>query len=169
MTFTRLLGLVLRWLVIGAAALVSIGFLVGFFASFGDGPMGLLPGGRLHRGDMVSSVGVNWSFVDPIQEIELQLLEPERSRRVWVVRHGEQVFVPCGYLQVPFFKQWHKDAVQDGRAVIRIRDKRYPVTLVRVKDPTIYARVAQRFQRKYNASLYDPETAWIFRVEPRRS
>ncbi len=94
MTITRMLGRVLRWLVIGAATLVSIGFLVGFFASFGDGPMGPLPGGRLHKGYMVSSVGVNWSFVDPIQLIELQLLEPEHSRTVWVVRHGEEIFVP---------------------------------------------------------------------------
>jgi len=169
MTFTRMLGTVLRWLVIGAVTIVSIGFLVGFFARFGDGPIGPLPGGRLHKGDMVASVGVDWAFLDPIQEIELQLLEPEHSRTVWVVRHGEEIFVPCGFLDVPFFKRWHVDAVRDGRAVIRIQGKRYPVTLVRVQDRTIYARVAQRFQRKYGTPPYDPETAWIFRVDPRRS
>jgi hypothetical protein len=168
MTFTRLLGALLRWLVIGAATLVSIGFLVGFFARFGDGPIGPLPGGRLHDGEMVDSVGVDWSFVDGVQEIELQLLHPERSRTTWVVVHGGDLYVPCGYLQVPFFKHWHLDALRDGRAVVRIRGRRYPVTLVKVEDPTIYARVAQRLARKYGTPEYDPETAWIFRLYPRQ-
>lgn len=167
MTFGRMLGSVLRGLVIGAVVLVSVGFLVGFFARFGDGPMGPLPGGALRRGDPVDSVGVDWTFAENLQEIELQLLDPERSRTVWVVRHGQDLYVPCGFLQVPGFKQWHKDAERDGRGLLRIQGKLYPVQLVRVKDPVIYDRVSQRLARKYDRPPYDPDEAWIFRVDPR--
>lgn len=167
MTFGRLLRSAFRAVVISAAALVSVGFLVGFFARFGDGPMGPLPGGPLRDGDLVSAEGVDWSFVNPVREIELQLLNPARSRTTWVVVHGGQLYVPCGFVQVPFFKRWHEEAMRDGRAVVRIQGRRYPVRLVRVTDPTIYQRVAERLVRKYPGPFPEPDEVWIFRLDPR--
>lgn len=167
MTFSRLLLSGVRWLIIAAATIVSVGFLVGFFARFGDGPMGPLPGGALRKGDRAASAGLDWSFAADEEEIELQLLDPDRSRRVWVVLHGGDLYVPCAFLWVPGLKQWHEEAVRDGRAVVRIQGKRYPVQLVRVKDPVIYDRVGQRFARKYATARYDPEDTWIFRLDPR--
>jgi len=167
MTFGRLLLSGARWLIIGAATIVAVGFLLAFFGRFGDGPMGPLPGGTLRRGDPAASVGLDWGFAADEEEIELQLLDPDRSRRVWSVLHGGDLYVPCAYLWVPGFKQWHKQAVRDGRAVVRIQGRLYPVQLVRVKDPIIYDRVAQRFARKYGRERYDPEEAWLFRLDPR--
>jgi hypothetical protein len=167
MTFGRLLRSALRGLLIAAAAIVSVGFLVGFFARFGDGPMGLVPGGPLRKGDLLQSVELDWSFAAEVEEIELQLLDPDRSRTVWVVLHGGDLYVPCAYLGVPGFKRWHQEAVRDGRAVVRIQGRRYPVQLVRIRDPIIYSRVAQRMARKYGTPPYDPGDAWLFRLDPR--
>jgi hypothetical protein len=100
-------------------------------------------------------VGLDWSFAADEEEIELQLLDPDRSRTVWVVLHGGDLYVPCAFLWVPGFKQWHEQAVRDGRAVVRIQGRLYPVQLVRVKAPIIYDRVAQRLARKYGRPRYD--------------
>jgi hypothetical protein len=113
---------------------------------------------------------VDWSFADPIEEVELQLLVPPRSRTTWVVVHGGQPYVPCGFAQVPFLKQWNRDALKDGRALLRIGGRRYPLKAVRITDRTIYSRVTQRLARKYGTgagATPDPKDLWIFRLDPR--
>jgi len=169
MTLGRLLRGLFRWIIISAVVLVAGGMLVGFFTRFGDGPMGPLPGGRLHAGEMVSAQGVDWSFVQDVGEVELQLLDPPRSRLTWAVVHGGGLYVPCGFVDIPFFKQWHKEAAADGRAVLRVNGRRYPVQAVRITDPTLHARISQRVARKYDSPLGSPNSVWIFRLDPRNS
>ena len=170
MTFGALVRGFFRWLVIGGLAGLAVAALFALFARFGDGPIGPLPGGALRRGDMMSASGVDWSFASELDSVELQLLSPPRSRTTWLVVHGGELYVPCGFLQVPGFKQWPHEAESDGRAVVRIEGYRYPVRAVRVKDPRLYTRVAQRVARKYGVGAGeapDPEQLWIFRLEPR--
>ncbi len=170
MTFGALLRGVVRWIVIGGLAGLALIGLVAGLARFGDGPIGPLPGGALRRGDLVSASGVDWSFAENLYSVELQLLSPPRSRTTWLVVHGGELYVPCGFLEIPGFKQWPHEAESDGRAVVRIEGRRYPMRAVRVKDPRLYARVAERVARKYGlgeGQAPDPERLWIFRLEPR--
>jgi hypothetical protein len=170
MTSGQLIRTLFRWLV--TAGIVGLGVLglFAFFARFGDGPIGPLPGGVLRGGDVVSAQGVDWSFADDVKEVELQLEVPPRSRTVWIVVHGGQLYVPSAFVGIPGFEQWPREAEEDGRAVLRLKGRRYPVQAVRVRDPRIYARVEERLARKYGmdpAALPDPDGTWIFRLDPR--
>ena len=48
-------------------------------------------------------------------------------------------------------KTWHQAALADGRAVLRIQGKRYPVTLTKVDDPTLLNGVREVATGKYPA------------------
>jgi hypothetical protein len=168
-TYGGFLRRILRGL--GLLALVALAgvTVVGVLARFGDGPLGLLPGGPLRKGELSSAEGVDWSFAEGIREVELQLLAPPRSRTTWIVVHGGQLYIPCGFLRVPLWKQWPHEALRDGRGLLRVGGKRYPVQLVKVADPEIYARVIQRVAHKYGfeGEQADPAQVWIFRLDPR--
>jgi hypothetical protein len=70
------------------------------------------------------------------------------------------------------WKQWPEQAVQDGRAVIRIDGKRYERQLVRILDdrPVLEA-IAAEANRKYGAGLSanmaESGDVWFFALEPR--
>ena len=70
------------------------------------------------------------------------------------------------------WKQWPEQAVQDGRAVIRIDGKRYECQLVRILDdrPVLEA-IAAEANRKYGAGLSanmaESGDVWFFALEPR--
>jgi len=139
-------------------------------ARYHDGPLGIIAGGPLRSGELLPSTGVNWSFVDPVREIELQLVDPPRSRTVWVVVREGQLYVACGFLKVPLWKQWPHQALKDGRAVARILGKRYEFRTVRVEDPDVHASVTALVAQKYGLRREgpaDPDSTWVFRLDPR--
>ena len=70
------MGILIRVLAIVIALIVAL--LVG--TRFLDGPIGLVPGGALRSGELVSGQEPNWSFVRDVREVELQLLDPAASR-----------------------------------------------------------------------------------------
>src|SRR4030095_2855093 len=70
----------LRWLGFAVAARVaSVGAVV-LAARFSDGPWGLLAGGPLTSGELVTGSEPDWSFAKDVMEIEFQLVDPPRSR-----------------------------------------------------------------------------------------
>jgi hypothetical protein len=157
---------------LGIAVLVLVGLLcvVAAGARCADGPVGVLAGGPLRSGEWAAEPVADWSFAAEIPTIELQLLEPARSRTVWIVVHEGRAYVPCGFLDVPLWKQWPHEALADGRAVLRIEGRRHPVQAVRVEDPEEYAAVARVAAAKYGfASEGTPsrDQVWIFRMDPR--
>lgn len=160
----------LRWLGIAVAALVALLVALGIVARFLDGPLAILPGGPLEAGELVAGSDVDWSFATDLDVIELGLAEPPRSRTVWLVVYENELYVPCGFLGVPIWKQWPYQALADGRAVLRVAGKRYERQAVRVTDPVLHARVSALVNEKYvgaaePAAMND---VWIFRMEPRR-
>ena len=160
----------LRWFATACAVLLAALVLLAIVARFADGPIGLFAGGPLRSGELISDPDLDWSFVEPVQEIELQLLEPPRSRTVWIVFHEGHPYVPCGFLKVPLWKQWPHQAVRDGRAVVRIDGKRYERQAVRVTDAELYAALAARVAEKYGgggSGTPDPDSVWFFRLDPR--
>jgi hypothetical protein len=156
---------VLRWVLRGVAVLVLIFAAVVVVARFSDGPLGPLAGGPLEAGETVTGP-VDWSFVEDVDTIELQLVTPPRSRTVWVVVHEGAAYVPCGLPGFRLWKQWPHEALEDGRAVLRIDGKLYRSRLVKVEDPALHGEVARVVMEKYGVEgEFDGDTLWIFRIE----
>jgi hypothetical protein len=62
-------------------------------------------------------------------------------------------------------KGWHKLALEDGRATLRIRGERYPVTLSKVDDPALQDAVLAVLARKY--PNHPSGEYWVFAVTSR--
>ena len=175
----------LRWIGIALAVLVLGLVAVAIVARSLDGPLrplplALLPGGPLRAGELVTGPEPDWSFARDIEVMEFQLLEPARSRNIWLQVHEGKLYVACGYMNSwwgRLWKQWPHDAMKDGRAVIRIDGKRYEREVVRVTDPALFWTVVEKSRRKYGSeedpALPDPlpsvEEAgvWLFEMAPR--
>jgi hypothetical protein len=154
----------LRWLVrivLGVAVLVGVVF---FGARFLDGPLGPIPGGALESGVMVSGAVADWSFATDVPEIALQLESQSRSRTTWILVHEGKAYIPAS-TEYPPGKSWHRLALEDGRATLRIDDKRYRVTLAKVEDAAVTSAVREVASRKYPSR--PPGDAWLFQVTSR--
>jgi len=162
--------LVLQWVAsLLSIALATLAF-VAIFARFMDGPVAAFPGGPLVVGRLVAERDVDWSFAESLDTIELQLVEPPRSRTVWFVLHEGALYVPCGVPNFTLWKQWPHQAREDGRAVLRVDGRRYERQAVQVTDPKEWTPVLQLVTQKYGVG--DPADAgaddvWIFRMDPR--
>jgi hypothetical protein len=58
----------------------------------------------------------------------------------------------------------------DGRAVIRLEGRRYPVELQRADDEALRRELLAGLAAKYDVALGegdDAENVWIFRIDPR--
>jgi hypothetical protein len=134
-----------------------------------DGPLGPIPGGALEAGEEVAVPVTDWSFAADVGEIELQLTSQSRSRITWFLVHEGEAYVPCS-VGFPPGKSWHRDAAVDGRAVLRIGGKRYPVTLTKLEDAETSERLAtleSEMERKYGRTIPGGEGVWLFRVASR--
>ena len=161
---------VARWTGVALALLIAATGVVVVAARFSDGPIGPIAGGPLSKGELLPSRGVDWSFVEPVREIELQLVDPPRSRTVWVVFHEGALYVPCAFLDLTLWKKWPHQALRDGRAVARILGKRYAFEAVRVEDDPAFRDVLRRVAEKYdltNDRELEGDTTWVFELVPR--
>jgi hypothetical protein len=152
----------IRWLGIGVAiAAVSIA-LFAWGARLADGPIGMFPGGPFESGDWVSEELIDWTFAANLPEIELQSGSPARSRTTWILVAEGEAYVPCS-LSFPPGKSWHREALQDPDAVVRIEGKRYRRKLVKIDDPPLEQQLLEAAQRKYQPP---PSSAgvWFFRL-----
>lgn len=160
----------LRGLLVTIVALaVGLGLVV-VAARYLDGPLWMIAGGPLDTGEWVESQGLDWSFAADLPTLELQLLNPPRSRTVWMIHHAGALYIACGFMENTFWKQWPHEAFIDGRAVVRIDGRRYPVELVRSTDDRIRKAVLEQAARKYGVPLdegEDGESVWVFRVDSR--
>ncbi|MCX5740839.1 MAG: hypothetical protein NTZ61_20530 [Proteobacteria bacterium] len=155
---------VLRWIirvVVGLALLIVVAF---FGARFLDGPLGPIPGGALVSGERVSEPVADWSFAKDVPEIALQLASQSQSRTTWILVSDGKAYIPAS-TEYPPGKTWHRLALEDGRATLRIDGKLYPVTLAKVEDPLSVATVRDVASRKYPSR--PPGDAWLFQVTSR--
>lgn len=159
----------LRWLFRIVAGLVVLVALLFLGARMHDGPLGPIPGGPLVAGEEVREPVADWSFAKDVDEVELQLVAQTRSRTTWILVHEGQAYVPCS-LGFPPGKSWYRDAAQDGRAVLRIEGRRYPVTLEKLDDAAaqqLEAVMLAEVERKYGRPPPSDAGVWIFRVRSR--
>ncbi len=160
---------------IAIAVLLAVALVIG--ARLGDGPIAIIPGGALEAGELVAGAEPDFTFARDHSEMEFQLVEPPRSRVIWLQVHDKRLYVVSGYMNSTLgklWKQWPAQALKDGRAVIRIDGKRYERQLVRILDdrPLLEA-IAAEVNRKYGAALRADMAAsgdaWFFALEPRDS
>lgn len=158
--------IVFRWITRIALAFVILVGLVVVGARFHDGPLGPLPGGALASGELSREPVADWSFAAEVQEIEMQLETQSRSRTTWLIVHEGKAFIPCSS-DFPPGKSWHRSALEDGRAVVRVNGRRYPVTLRRVEDASVLAPVREVGARKYPRR--PAGELWLFALTSRSS
>jgi hypothetical protein len=162
MTLLRGLGIALLALLV-AAGIVLVG------ARFADGPLGPIPGGPLAAGERLDAARVDWSFARDARELELQLVEPARSRTTWLVVHDGVLYVPAGYMRSGT-KRWPQQALRDGRVVLRVEGRLVERQAVRVTDPEVREAVVAQLLEKYELPPGEgtgPDDLWIFRMDPR--
>lgn len=155
---------VLRWVVRIVVMLVALVVLVMVGARFHDGPLGPIPGGPLASGSVVAEPVTDWSFAADISEIELQLEAQSKSRTTWIIGHEGKAYIPAA-TEFPPGKTWHRAALEDGRATLRIAGKRYPVTLTKVEDPALVGTIRAVALRKYPPR--PGGEVWLFAVTSR--
>lgn len=131
-----------------------------------DGPLGPLPGGALESGVVVTVPVTDWSFVKDVQEIELQLDAQDLSRTTWIVVSDGRAYVPAS-TKFPPAKTWHRKALEDGRATLRIDGKKYPVTLEKVEDEALVKSVGDAARQKYAPPPGGSDGVWFFAVTSR--
>ena len=143
---------------------------------FADGPNRLFSGGPLVAGEMHAGPEPDWSFVDGVRTIELQLLDPPRSRRIWTAEHDGRLYVWSGYMGTAvgrLWKKWPVQAERDGRAVLRIEGRRYERRLVRIESGAVLDGVAAAIRAKYPSQVtraaVEAGDAWVFEAAPRRA
>jgi hypothetical protein len=163
------MGRWLRWLGLGAGALVAVACLVAVAARFSDGPIGAFPGGPLAAGELVREPVSDWSFAKDIGSIELEVnSQSPRSRTVWLAVVDGVLYVPCGF---PESKTWPHQALRDGRVVLRIDGRRYERQALREADPERLRRLGAELARKYGVGDEEAAVAgrdvWFFRMDPR--
>jgi hypothetical protein len=167
----------LKWVAgLIAVVVLLVGALV-LGARFADGPIAIIPGGPLEAGELVTGPEPDFTFARDIPEMELALVDPPQSRTIWLQVHDKKLYVVSGYMNSAvgkLWKQWPDQALQDGRAVVRIDGKRYERQLVRIlDDQVVLEAIAAEVDRKYGAALSAEMAAsgdaWFFALEPRAS
>jgi hypothetical protein len=158
-----------------ALAVLITGVLVA--ARFADGPWAMIAGGPFTSGEMHQGGEPDWSELKDTVTLEFQSLEPARSRTTWLAVHEGRVFIPSGYMTTTWgriWKRWPVEAERDGRVILRVNDKLYDRTLVRVEQAPELEPVLAELGRKYapdGAPLpLDAVTSgylWIFELTPR--
>jgi len=149
------------------ATLAVLGVVAFFAPRFAhDGPLGPIPGGPLRAGELFELPVSDWSFATDVAEIELQLESQRHSRMTWILVRDGAAYVPCS-LGFPPGKSWYRDAQADGRAVLRIEGKRYPVTLTKDDDPSLADFARAEVTRKYGNPPPGEGGAMFFRVASR--
>jgi hypothetical protein len=159
---------------LGALVLLIVITLVG--ARFADGPVAIIAGGPFTSGELVTGPEPDWSFVRDTQEVEFQLVDPARSRTTWILDHEGRIFIPSGYMTTTWGKLWKKwpiEALEDGRAILRIGDKLYERELVRIEEGPLVEPLTAQLSRKYLGDAeMGPEAVtsgylWLFELAPR--
>lgn len=164
-----------KWLATALGLLVLLIVVLVFAARFKDGPIVIIPGGPLRAGELVSGEEPDWTFARDVMEMEFQLEDPPISRIVWLQVVDKKLYVVSGYMNSTvgkLWKKWPAKAEQDGRAVIRIGDKRYERRFVRIKDDrALLDAIGAEASRKYGVGLTgdmaESGDVWFFALEPR--
>lgn len=140
----------------------------------GDGPKYVFSGGPLESGEIHQGAEPNWEFVKDVSTLEMQLVEPPLSRRVWVAEYEGKLYVWSGYMGTTVGRLWKKWPVQAERnnlAVIRVDGIRYERQLNRIKSGEILDGLSQIIRAKYPSQMsreaVEAGEVWVFELSAR--
>ncbi|MDA1369667.1 MAG: hypothetical protein O2971_02755 [Proteobacteria bacterium] len=143
---------------------------------FADGPNRVFSGGPLIAGEIHTGEDPDWSFVNTIPTIEMQLLEPSTSRRIWTVEHEDKLYVWSGYMNSMvgrLWKRWPVQAERNGRAILRINGTRYERELIRIQAGDeldgITAAITNKYPSQTTRATVEQGGVWLFEAAPRRN
>ena len=139
-----------------------------------DGSDFVFSGGPLVSGEMHTGPEPDWSFTNDITTIELQLVDPPRSRTIWVGEHDGKLYVFSAYMRSAvgrLWKSWPRQAEQDGRAVLRIDGRRYERQLRRIESGPalegITASIGAKYSYDISRDIVERGDVWMFEAAPR--
>lgn len=176
---------VIKWLgVVIASFVVLIGVAWGGMR-MNDGPVEFWPwftisiGGPFRSGEVAPSPS-DWSFIEDLEEIEIQTLNPTTSRTVWVPVIDGQLYIVSGYMNSfigGLWKHWPSYLEEDNRILIRVDGKIYEQRLERIMSGEITDQVMSKVVHKYFGApdqvipgageAVTTGSAWLFEVLPR--
>lgn len=120
-------------------AIVGLIALLVLVSRLADGPMiEMLPGGPLTSGELVANGPRDWRFLSEHMYVEFE--SDGRSRKTSILTIDGDAYIPAS-LGFPPFNTWHKKALTNPDALIRIAEKRYPRRLNKIDDPGIEVRL----------------------------
>ncbi len=173
----------------GAVLLAIVGLMITQRVS--DGPLEFLQGGPFTTGELVEAPVADWSF-GVGKNTEFELVGFGTSRTAGYIMHDGVAYMTCdlGFMWnrmepgttklllnlIYIFKDWHTDALEDGRAQLRIDGKIYRAQFVRADDPVVIAALRAELEalgREYfapselgPAPTEGPNDVWFFRMDP---
>ena len=165
----------IKWLlVIIAVLLIAFGTFL-FSLRYHDGPIEVFSGGPFKTGELMHNDFQDWDRYADIDTIQLQSLEPPRSRTLWLVVIDNRIFVPSAYMNTRFgkiWKRWPRQAEQDGRALMRVGDKIYERQMVRIDaDHELTPRIVDAMKNKYPGNITVNQVrnndTWLFELAAR--
>src|SRR5262245_54306054 len=170
MALIRLIAVV----VLGAAVAVAA---IAVAARWSDGPIAPFAGGPFRSGQPLAGIEVDWQALARNPQVELQLINPPRSRTTHIVVLDGQAYVPTGIVKVgpfvflgqAFWKRWPYQALEDPRVILRCDGRLYPGRAIRVTDLEVHRKLSALMSAKYHLDLEEPpdaEKVWFFRLEP---
>ncbi len=171
MVILKRIGIIGLWvLLIFSTAVVT----AAFKQRFEDGPNRVFSGGPLVSGELYRGAEPDWAFVNEVPTLELQLLNPAQSRRIWVASVQGKMYVWSGYMNSfvgQLWKSWPAQAELDDRVVVRIDGIRYERRLVRIKTGPVLdelmAVVSQKYPSRASGADVESGNVWVFEVAPR--
>ena len=171
MQVMKRIGVICLW---GLLILVTATATAAIKQRFQDGPNRVFSGGALASGALHQGPEPDWQFVNEVDTIELQLLEPEQSRRIWTASVNGKIYVWSGYMNSfvgRLWKSWPAQAERDGRAVLRVNGVRYERQLVRISSGAGLEELTQLINDKYSSqatpATIDSGDLWMFEAAPR--
>ena len=110
----------------------------------------------------------DWSFTDAFQEVAVETRPGDPwSVTTWCVAHAGRLYVPT---RDPEDKAWVGYALADPRVRVRIGERVYERSAVRVSDPEEFRAALAPLAAKYELDpVREGDTAhvWLFRMDPR--
>ena len=164
----------LKWFIAITASLFTVIVLVLVLARYHDGPVGIISGGPFDTGEPVTGI-TDWQFLDDeFQTVELQTMEPPRSRTMWLVAHNGRPYVVSSYMKTAVgkvWKKWPRQLEKDNRAIVRADNRLYTFRLIRIpSDDAVVKPVVERLAEKYRVPLtvedVETENTWLYELRP---
>lgn len=148
---TKSNGSWLRRLTLTAGILGAVLVLGSFLISQSDGPLFIFAGGPLRSGEPVELASLNWTSLDALHELEMEIVGEQSSLTLWFSVHDGVPYVACDLDCVGgVLTRWPQQIDEDNRVVIRIDDRLAQGQLVHVPhETTEYSAVRLGRNQKY--------------------